>query len=232
MKLTKSTQPILNLHQAPQLERGTLYLLNDNNTAGLPDGLHAVLRSAGGRSLELVTLATINNSPSAPGTYLALDDLISLKTRVNPTLRLYRASDTWRKVLSTTGAATVVPLLLALAAALVSIIFILSAAQATPTDTQTQALLNWVREPAVGVSDPTGVAKRADQAKQCLTLFAGGAVEQPPTIPGITCSPPTTSWWQDTTVGSIIIGAIGLLSAFLSFGPLRKRFGFQGTPTP
>ncbi|MET9272097.1 hypothetical protein [Kribbella sp. NPDC003557] len=232
MNLSKKATPIkLELQKSEQLNPGTIYVLEDadSSTAGVTGGRRTVLKTADGSSLELLTVDTIHGNPTVAGAYLAPDDLRLLNSRADPTLRLYLARDTWRKLFSSTGAGAVVPLLLALTSALVAVIFVLSVAGAPSSESQAQALLDWVRQPAVGAADPTGVAKRADEAQRCLATIVGSSDSQAPSVPGISCKPPDTHWWQDATVGSIITGAIGVLAAVLAFTPLRKQFGFQGS---
>jgi hypothetical protein len=52
------------------------------------------------------------------------------------------------------------------------------------------------------------------------------------TVSGIDCSPVDTDWYYDSNYGSLITGALGVVTALVGMATLRSKFGFQKFPAP
>lgn len=235
------------LHQAPGVAPGSIYVakgVEGEPQPWLPEaGQRVVLQTQHGASLELIAQSAVQPRVGAEGTYLNKADWERLSDRTQPTLRRYRRRDPLRKIFSVDGLILLLPTVLALATAVVGVFFVWNS-QAQPTTTtiadKAQTVLTWAAEPAdrldtaaFGSADiqqtHRELARRSRQAGWCLEA-AQGRQAPPATIPGVTCSPAARSWWKDPLVGSLITGAIGILTAITGIVALRFRYGFQKTP--
>ncbi|MGI8664841.1 MAG: hypothetical protein ACR2N4_02220 [Jatrophihabitans sp.] len=215
------------LRETAGLAIGTVYVF-DNGVPVLADGQQAVLATAEGGTLEVLTKASIGQAVTAPGTYLHAGAYAHLFGQSTPTLRLYLRKDTYAKLSSAAGFLTALTAALALVTAIVGIFFVLStmtAPAATTINDRAQSLLEWVANPATA-GDP---AARAARAETCLQQIRGDA-STTVSVPGIACTAVHTPLWRQSTVGSVMTGAIGVLAALLGSLTLRSKFGFQKSP--
>ncbi|MCX4625468.1 hypothetical protein [Streptomyces sp. NBC_01443] len=213
-------------------------------TSWLPkSGQRVVLQTQHGESLELIARTTVQPPVNVEGAYLNEADWKKLSDRTQPTLRYYSGRDPLHKIFSVAGLILLLPTVLALATAVVGVFFVWNS-QAQPTTTtiadKAQTVLAWAAEPAdrldtaaLGSADiqqtHRELARRSRQAGWCLQA-AQGRDAPPATIPGVTCSPAERDWWRDPIAGSLITGAIGILTAITGIAALRFRYGFQKTP--
>jgi hypothetical protein len=144
------------------------------------------------------------------GTYLDATDLAKLGTATgSPKIRRYKFRDTWGKIRSRAGAQLAFGAVATLATAIVGVVLAVTAASPAPTvDVATvESVLAWTRAPLDQLrSTPTSSAASLDAARRtvdsritvgddCLALLQGE--EAPPaTIPGVTCTAPSTSSWS------------------------------------
>lgn len=216
------------LREASGLAAGMVYVVDDQQSQ-LPDKVKAVLETAESGRLEVLTQAAAGQGVTAPGTYLNADDYTSLAGQTNPTLRRYRRRDTFAKLSSAAGVLVLLTTLLAVLTAAVSTFFVWSAASspaATTVNDRAQALIQWVNDPrAAGDAQ-----SRAAQAEACLSEIRD-QTEVDVTVANISCASVKTPWWRQSTVGSLITGAIGLLTTLLGALTLNNKFGFQKAPT-
>ena len=234
---------------ASGLTRGSVFaalMQNGNWMALLEVGQKTVLETPQGQSLELVTKATIGVPVTASGTYLHPDDFGQLGEREKPTLRLYRLSDSLRKIGTGTGFVLLLAAVLATMTAAAGVVFLIVGQQQTTvsaTADKAQAVLEWVRQPVRQLDDipaPTGVELEAErrrldarinQAGRCLQQLQGHQ-DQAASIPGITCASVTPPWWKTQAAGSLITAAIALITALMGLATLKNRYGFQKNPAP
>ena len=212
------------LHPTGAIPTGSVYVAGSDLAPELPAGKHVVLQTSDADKLELTTRHQIATELSSAGTYLNTVDFNSLNYRSAPQLRLYTWRDTFAKVSSAPGILLPVPALLALLTAVAGVFFLLSSqgqpSSATITD-QAQAVLTWA------AAQPS--AARTTLATQCLQLIGGHQLAAV-SIPGVTCAPPATQWYQSASVGSAITGGIAVLTAIVGFFGLPAHFGFRKSP--
>jgi hypothetical protein len=229
MDLTRNLEPTERLYPSPSIAAGNVYVGTkppggNTTTPELKDGEKAVLQTQDGSKLELTTRAKIDGNPGVTGTYLNSADYYSLKSKDDPKLRLYTRADMHAKVRSWAGIVLLAPALLALLSAIASIVFLLTS-QSQPSTTavaaQAQAIVSWASQPGTA---------RASTAQACLLRIEGQQAPQA-TIPGVTCAPPpTTHWWQSTLTGPICTAVIAFLAALIGIVSLPGRYTFHGNP--
>lgn len=230
MDISKTPIAVAPLHDISGIASGSIYratVVGGSVSAELPAGKKAVLETAQGETLEVLTRDSISGKPTASGTFLNPVDLATFNDRSSATLRLYTWKDTWNKIRSQAGITLLMPALLALLTAGVGLYFLL-ASQTEPTSTTlsdtSQSLVAWVAQ-----APPSDTSTRSEEAGLCLQRLEGHQVAVAP-IPEIACTPPTTPWWKSTVVGSIVIASIGAITALVGVVTLRSHYSFRKSP--
>jgi hypothetical protein len=227
MDVTTGDQPVPDLYDIDGIDAGSVYIArwNADHSELMPDladGESAVLSTGKGR-LELTTRHAITGVPGEEGTYLNLVDLTSLTDLSGPRIRRYTWRDTFAKVRSAAGIALLLPGVIGFLAAAAGLFFLLSS-QNQPSNPSASdsavAVVAWAAKP--------GNARTSD-ALSCL-LRIEGRTAATVTIPGVTCAPPDTPWWQSATVGAVITAITALLTALVSALTLPGHFRFGKKP--
>lgn len=242
----KATLP--EVHQSG-LDSGSVYVGSNMNPDGstygpdLKNGVRAVLETANGNRLELITSNVMNPRPTARGTYVSSTDFAKVGDPTHATLRRYWWLDTFRKAWSYAGAIVILTAATALLTAVATLTFAWftysNASAAAVIADRASVIFEWVRQPADDLpSNPTAdqmAAAREDldsrvrNAAWCLQSVLGNQAPAA-SIPSVECASSKTPWWQSSAFGALITGVLGIATAFLGLANLRSRFGFQKSP--
>jgi hypothetical protein len=229
MNLTKTPQPVPHLFAINGIASGSVYIAvsdaaHTTPQPGLAEGKHAVLCTQHGETLELTTRHQITGKPNAKGTYLNDVDLATFSNIADPQLRLYTWHDTFAKVCTSAGITLLLPALLGVLAAAASLFFVLAAANQPPATTAADRALvitAWAAQHG---------ASRARIAENCL-LGIEGHQAPPATIPGVSCTPPTTPWWRSTLTGAIVAGLLAIATTLVAVYTLPSHYAFGKKPS-